>query len=189
MGQGCSFVVSGTPRPWKRPSEHWDRRTGRVVRHPDPDTKRAEREIAQLARLAWSGPPATGPVLLRVRAIFAIPPSWPERTKQAAREARVMHAIDPDLDRLINLVQDALVGICYVDDNQVCGYPDSAKRYGQPERTEITVKVLDQQADEIPPAQRRVAKRATERGLIPRAQPSLLKPLDSKRSKTKRKGG
>lgn len=158
-----------------------------VVRHPDPKTKAAEKVIAQLARIAWRGPPATGPVILRVVAIFGIPASWPERVKVAAREARVMHTIDPDLDRLINLVQDALVGIVYVDDNQVCGYPNSAKRYGSPERTEITIQVLDQQPDEIAPAQRRVVKRAEDRGLVPKTQPSLALMAESKPSKTKRK--
>ncbi len=178
--------MPGTPRPWKRPAEHVDRRRGIVVRHADPDTRAAEKVIAQLAQLAWRGPPVTGPVVLRVVAIFGIPASWPERVKAAAREARVMHTIDPDLDRLINLVQDALVGIVYVDDNQVCGYPNSAKRYGSLARTEITIQVLDQQPDEIAPAQRRVVKRAEEKGLVPRAQPTLALRPESKSSKTKR---
>lgn len=67
-----------------------------------------------------------------------------------------MHVADPDLDRLINLVQDALIGIAYVDDNQVCGYPNSAKRYGEPERTEITIEALDQTAAQVTPGQRRL---------------------------------
>lgn len=176
MARSVTFTVPGTPRPWKRPSEFVNRKTGHIRRIPDPETAAHERTIARIARLAWKGPPTEGPVILRVRAIFEIPTSWPQRVQKAAREARVMHIIDPDLDRIINLVQDALVGIVYVDDNQVCGYAQPAKRYGSPARTEVTVQLLDQQPDEIAPAQRRVRKRAVEQGLIPADVPSRLQP-------------
>lgn len=167
-----------------------NRKTGHIRRIPDPETAATEKVIAQLARLAWKEPPVTCPVLLRVRAIFPIPISWPERVKKAAREARVMHIVDPDLDRIINLVQDALVGIVYVDDNQVCGYPDPVKRYGSPARTEITIQLIDQEPDEIAPAQRRVTKRAVKAGLLPPEPPSRLQPaqLFPPNAETKRGG-
>ena len=151
-----------------RPGEHWDERRKRMVRHTDKKAKAGKDLIAQCARLAWGrAPPCVGPVLVRVVAIFSIPPSWPAKVKKAAQEGRVLHIADPDLDQLIKQVKDALVGIAYVDDNQVAGYPNPAKRYGTPERTEITIEQVEQAPDEITPGQRRVEARAIKAGLVP----------------------
>lgn len=94
-----------------------------------------------------------------------------------------MHTADPDLDQLVKLAQDALVGIAYMDDNQVCGYPNGAKRYGEPERTEITIEELDQREDEKPPNQRRLEKLIAQHGV---GHVLALKSGQLNRSKTKR---
>ncbi len=59
---------------------------------------------------------------------------------------------------------DALVRLVYVDDNQVCGLPACSKRYGFPERTEITIQPLAQAADEITPGQKRLEARIAREG-------------------------
>lgn len=160
-----TITIPGKPARWQRPIEGVDG-DGRPYRYNDKDAEKAKRRIAEEARLVFRGHrPFTGPVLLRIVAIFAIPSSWPPKLRRAATEARVMHVADPDLDQIVKLVKDALKGIAYVDDNQVCGYPNSAKRYGGPERTEITLAPVVQQEDEITPGQRRLEKRIGGRGL------------------------
>lgn len=184
MGQRVMFQVAGPPVRWQRPEQGRHPVTGRPVRFSAPEATAGKRAIAIAARAAWRGPPATGPVVLRVVAIFAIPPSWPKPVREAALRAEVMHACDPDLDQLVKLAQDALVGIAYMDDNQVCGYPNPAKRYGQPERTEITVEALDQTDAQKPPYQRRLDKLIAKHGV---AYVLALKSGELNRSKSKRR--
>lgn len=154
MGRRVSFVVPGPPVPWKRPER--DQRSGRTFTNAKAEA--GKREIVRAARQAWGeAPPATGPVALWVEFVFAIPTSWPKALRAAALEARVPHISDPDLDQLIKLVMDGLVDIAYWDDNQVCRFPrEPAKRFGGPERTEITIELLDQHSDEVTPGQRRL---------------------------------
>ena len=173
MGRVVSFAVLGRPVRWQRPKVVV--RHGRQFTINEKEHEAAKKHIAMLARLAWKGPPVTGPVILRVDCIFAIPSSWPKAVGQAAREGRVPYIQDPDYDQLVKMVMDALVAIVFVDDNQVVSTP-GGKRYGTPTRTEITIHVLDQQPDEITPAQRSVEKRAVEQGLIPVNHPSRLAP-------------
>lgn len=165
MGLRVTFSVPGKPSRWMRPGEFTDPKTGITRRTTDKAAEAGKKNIAKHAGLAWGGRlPVTGPLILRVVAIFEIPESWPPALKRAAAQARVMHVADPDLDQLVKQVKDALKGIVYVDDNQVCGYPNSAKRYGGPMRTEITIEVLDQKPDEITPGQKRLEKRIEQEG-------------------------
>lgn len=167
MGRRVAFDVPGRPSAWKRTNDFVHPQTKRIVKVTDKQQRIDQANIARLARIAWgSAPPATGPVILRVIGIFEIPTSWPQYLQRAARECRVMHIADPDLDQITKQVKDAIRGICYVDDNQVCGYPNSAKRYGEPARTEITIEVLDQRDDERTPGQRRLEARPPEHLLL-----------------------
>lgn len=205
MKRRVAFSVVEKPSRWQRPGQGVNPHTGEVMRYTDPEAKAGKERIAWAARQAFGAQrPFVGPVLVRVVAIFEIPPSWPAKLQKAAREARVMHVADPDLDQLVKQVKDALIGIAYVDDNQVCGYPNSAKRYGHPQRTEITIEALPQADDEITPGQRRLMKRIEtegwdavlappakrkrpERALPPPDRASAQKPLRGKAHKSETK--
>jgi Holliday junction resolvase RusA-like endonuclease len=180
MARVVAFTVDGRPRSWKRTAGTVIIK-GKPRRLNDPDAEANRKVIAQLARIAWRGPPVCGPVVLQVRAIFAIPTGWPPALQQEARDCNVPHVQDPDLDRIYNLVADALVGIVYWDDNQICGMAQSAKRYGSPERTEITLEVLDQSEAQKTPGQRKLeAAAATGQMIAGKARPSAAR----NRSKT-----
>ena len=145
-------------RPTRKPRPSTNPKTGRRI--ADPKAKAAQDVISKIAALHFKGNrPYIGPCVLTARFVFAIPKSWPEYIKRAARDGRVMHVSDPDLDQLVKQVKDAMSGIVYVDDNQVCGYPGTGKRYGGPERTEIEVWALDQADDEITPGQKATEQR------------------------------
>lgn len=154
-GMRVQFTVPGRPTRWERPGQG-QLPDGTTFRYTNPAAREGKRAIAFEAKRAFGlRRPFTGPVIVRVIAIFGIPKSWPPRLRSAALEAKVMHDSDPDLDQLVKQVKDALVGIAYIDDNQVCGYPNSAKRYGHPERTEIIIEELPLPDGLMTPAQAR----------------------------------
>jgi Holliday junction resolvase RusA-like endonuclease len=159
------ITVPGRPTRWMRPGQGIDGE-GNAVRYTDPKARAGKAVIAQEARLVYRATrPHLGPVVLCVVAVFAIPKSWPPALRQAAIDGKVWHTSDPDLDQLVKQVQDALVGIAYIDDNQVVGYhPNTAKRYGHPERTDIEVFPLNPVDAAKPPAQRRLEKKLGEEG-------------------------
>lgn len=47
----------------------------------------------------------------------------------------------PDLDNLTKLIGDALNGVAYADDNQICAH-DAIKQFGQSPATYITLEEL-----------------------------------------------
>jgi Holliday junction resolvase RusA-like endonuclease len=175
MGRVCTFTVPGRPRAWKRTARTAvNPRTGKIMRLNDPETEAEKKAIAQLARIAWKGEPVCGPVALSVEAVFRIPGpgSWPKALRDEALAGRVPCVADPDLDRIINLVQDALVGIVYWDDNQVVRYTDPLKRYGDPERVVVTISVYDQSEAQKTPGQRDLERAvATGQMIAGRARP------------------
>lgn len=76
------------------------------------------------------------PVSLGVCWYFLKPPS--------AKKDRVHPAYKPDADKLLRATLDALTGIAYADDCQVVDIR-AAKRYGAPERVEISVVEIKQE--------------------------------------------
>lgn len=174
-----TITVPGRPSRWMRPGQDI-LPDGRVIRFTDKAAEAGKKAVRSEVALCWRGRrPYTGPVLLRVIAIFAIPPSWPKALRQAASEGRVAHVSDPDIDQLVKQVMDALKGVVYVDDNQVCGLPAVSKRYGYPERTEIAIQPLAQAPDEITPGQKRLEARVIKEGWD-----AVLAPPKKKRSNT-----
>lgn len=155
---------------------------GQSFRYTDPKAEASKREIKWEAKRTYGlRRPHLGPVVLCVVAVFAIPVSWSPARRQAALEGKVWHTSDPDLDQLVKQVQDALVGVAYVDDNQVVGYhPNTAKRYGHPERTDIEIYPLVPEEACKPPAQRRLEAELAKGGWD-----RLLAPPATKRKRSK----
>lgn len=80
--------------------------------------------------------PITGPVRLTVWATFAPPPSW-SRRKAAAHLGR-RHTQKPDMSNIVKIIEDALNGLAYVDDCQICD-GGARKVWGPVARTVVTV--------------------------------------------------
>lgn len=157
-----ALTIPGRPQRWVRPQQDGRRGNARNARFTDPKAEAHKRAVAKLAKAVWKSDPLTGPVVLTCRFVFAIPESWPKYVKEAARAGRVMHIQDPDLDQLVKQIMDALRGVVYVDDNQVVGLHQCAKRYGFPERTEIAIQAIEQPEDAVTPGQRALEKRQEE---------------------------
>lgn len=82
-------------------------------------TVRAEKLIALMATAAGVRP-MDGPVDLEVDAEFLFPRSWSKKRIQETINAGQWHTSKPDCDNIGKIVADALNGIAYHDDSQIC---------------------------------------------------------------------
>lgn len=88
--------------------------TGQRKPHPIAAFKATARLSAQNA---YKGPPISGPVVLRL--LFLMP--RPGRLRWKSRPMpRIWHTTKPDLDNLEKAIKDALSGLVWIDDCQVC---------------------------------------------------------------------
>lgn len=118
-------------------------RTRLGVRMYDPkrvnDFKKA---VAEEARLLYRDKPLNGPLKVVVRFYRPIQASSSKRQKALKASGDVLPATKPDLDNYIKSFLDALHGIYWADDNQICQI-DARKFYGVKPRIEIEVGKID----------------------------------------------
>lgn len=92
----------------------------RVTKHGtynDPKYTQAKKAIGLSAKQIIRKPyPSGTPIGLKIDFFFEIPKSWGKTKKEAAK----WHTSRPDADNLEKTVKDALNGILYDDDSQVC---------------------------------------------------------------------
>lgn len=107
-----SFFVPGNPVPQARPRAF---KMGEHIRMYDPKTsvdwKKVVSQVAALTRNRYCG---SGP--LRMTLKFYL--KWPASKKKPL--LMPWHTKKPDADNLAKAVKDALSGICYKDDSQIC---------------------------------------------------------------------
>lgn len=111
-----AFTVDMVPRGWARA------RTGNGHYFVDAKTKAAKDRIAHAYRAqAGRHPILDGPVEVSIQAIFPPlkkMPTW--QRKLLGGETFVPKHTKPDVDNIAKLVMDALNGVAWVDDAQVC---------------------------------------------------------------------
>lgn len=78
--------------------------------------------------------PITHPVSINIEFFFEIPKSWTKKKKAAAK----WHTSKPDVDNLCKSVLDALNGIAFKDDSQVCMI-QAKKQYAQQSCVKIEI--------------------------------------------------
>jgi Holliday junction resolvase RusA-like endonuclease len=124
------FVVLMEPRGKGRP-----RFTSKGRPYTDPKTVQAERQVRFAAKQAMGAQePMQGPLALRVDAVFTHPPSWSKR-----QCAAVLKTSKPDLDNVVKLAKDAMNGVVWTDDAQVCASTET-KSYGTRAALVVTVR-------------------------------------------------
>jgi len=122
-----TVVIPRDPFAWMRAVPV---RRGRQVRMANPAEQRAvaetiRRYVADAMRAAGIREPITGPVAMS--ALFVL-----KRPASLKGSQRRWHAVKPDRDNLLKLVQDACNGLLYKDDSQICSGP-TWKLYGRPD--------------------------------------------------------
>lgn len=115
-GRGMiAFTVYGLPQA-KGSTKSWvHKSTGRVVTTSTSKGLRSwHQEVAHEAmRVKPPGPLPDGPIEVRMEFLMRKP-------KKFAKRCPAWHTTRPDLDKLERAVLDALTGILYLDDAQVC---------------------------------------------------------------------
>lgn len=155
------FSIPGNPRAKQRPRE------GQGRFFTPKETEAEEAFVHQLGRRAMAGRAVfLGPVMLEFEAVFEMPISWPPRVREMRQ---LPHVSKPDLDNIEKLLLDALNGVVFADDSQICEVR-KRKRYGDAARVDIVLRELATTADH--PAVRRATKRAAE---PPRAETKQAK--------------
>lgn len=117
-----------TPMPAPRP------RVTRNGTYNDPKYTNYKKAIGMLSKSHFSV--SDHPIAMHIIFYFAIPKSWSKQKKDNA----IWHTSRPDSDNLLKGVKDALNGIAYVDDAQVC-YVSAKKQYSF--RVGIDIEIIE----------------------------------------------
>lgn len=105
-------------------------------------TRSFEADVKATARTVMGNrPPVDGPLELRIRAVFSIPQSWPRWKREMALRGDVLHTSKPDHDNCTKAIQDALNGIVWRDDSQIC-ICETVKHYGERPAVIVTVEPI-----------------------------------------------
>ena len=115
------FPINPKPKPRARTFVD---KFGRMRATPKASRKRYENILAQMARLRYKNKPMEGP--LRVDVIFFI--VRPKKPK-----FKNFPAVRPDIDNYQKAFLDAMQGIIFLDDSQICG-GECWKKYSEKEK-------------------------------------------------------
>lgn len=143
-----TFVVPTVPVAQPRQKHRGVKlRNGRVTsvnyterEHP---VQQFKSDVRLFAATTFKRPPIAGPIILGVTFFFPRPARL---NRKKDPPGPVPHLAKPDLDNCIKSVKDALKGVTWVDDAQVCGYERPFKYYaekGGAPRVEVTVIEFD----------------------------------------------
>ena len=96
-------------------------RRGKFVQAYTPaKTASYENLVKMAASCVMTGDLIKGSVKLTALIHCAIPESWSKKKKLAANNGEIRPAVKPDIDNVIKGISDALNGIVFKDDSQIC---------------------------------------------------------------------
>jgi Holliday junction resolvase RusA-like endonuclease len=119
------FFVPGTPAPGGSKKGFYNKNLGRVIMVPDcKRTKPWMTLVSQTVAAAYDGQPMSGPIKLSMQFMILRPKFHYGSGKNACQIkpslARSWPTVKPDLTKLERSTEDALTGILWRDDCQVC---------------------------------------------------------------------
>lgn len=118
-----TFQIDGDPIPWKRPGRN--NRTGAIY-----DQQKLQKEqFRWRVRDKYKGKPITTPVEVRFSFYFPVPKGATPPRRRDMLNGILHHMKRPDVDNLSKFYLDAMTGVVYEDDGQVCKM-DVEKLYG-----------------------------------------------------------
>lgn len=131
------LIIPGPPVAWRRPRV--SSRGERPVLFEDSKIRSEKAVVQHHAQQLLNGTdPMSGPVQVMIIAEFACPKS--QHRKRTPRERRWKDN-GPDVDNLAKFYLDALTGIAFLDDRQVCSLmvTKHTAAQGKPPRTIIHI--------------------------------------------------
>jgi Holliday junction resolvase RusA-like endonuclease len=135
------FTVPGPPVATARAGRHFNPKTGKA--HSFTPKKTAS--FQNLVKLSFCSAypnfiPTAAPVAMTLAIYMPIPQSMTKklRTIAEADENALPHIKKPDGKNIRWGLEDALEGLCFVNDSQVCAYSDR-KTYSMRPRVEVSI--------------------------------------------------
>jgi Holliday junction resolvase RusA-like endonuclease len=107
-----TICIKGDPYSWAAP-----RVTGRVTYNPK---SRQKRDYIWQVRSQYREKALEGAISVDLRFFMPIPSSWSIKRKNRALNEEIKHTSKPDIDNMTKAALDALKGIVFKDDNQIC---------------------------------------------------------------------
>lgn len=134
------FTVPGPPKGKQRP------RVCRINGQSVAYTPRQTIEYEKLVRASYTGVSKMFfdkniPLEISIIALFSVPQSISKRLKNSMLKGDILPTKKPDSDNIIKIILDALNGICYHDDSQICRIYFE-KKYSEIPKVEITIKEI-----------------------------------------------
>ena len=127
-----TFTVPGKPKGKTRPRFA---RGGKNT-YTDRATKEYEEAVAEAF---WQAGGTMGNYgAMKIRAYYLIPQRTRKDILLGMQEERIRPAKKPDLDNVLKIIMDALIGVAYEDDNQIVQV-FIEKIYGDEPRVEVTL--------------------------------------------------
>lgn len=137
------FTVYGNPKGKGRPRFA---RTGNAVRTYTPAETTNYENFVKLSYLAENkGIKLEGALKAEIKGYFPIPKATNKRQTAAMLENHIHHTKKIDCDNLAKTILDALNGIAYTDDRQIC-ILSVEKLYSNDSRVEVIITELDEQS-------------------------------------------
>ncbi len=141
MITNIAFTVPGEPGAKQRP-----RATtvgGHARMYTPQQTVRYESVVTMCAGQAMrAAPPMAGPIAVEIEAIHTVPASWSKKRKEAALQGLEWPSgVRKDWDNIGKIVCDAMNGVVWADDRQVCD-GRVIKRYGATPAVHVRVAAM-----------------------------------------------
>jgi Holliday junction resolvase RusA-like endonuclease len=142
MSNVVKFKVPGTPVGKGRPRV--STRGGKFARMYTPEkTASYENLVALAAQEAMVGRNLIdGPVDVELVILLPVPASWPKKKQAAALQGQVYPTKKPDIDNVEKAIFDAINGVVWHDDVQVCDV-SKRKRYAEVPGVHVVVKPIE----------------------------------------------
>jgi Holliday junction resolvase RusA-like endonuclease len=122
------FTVDGEPVAKARPK--FVIAKGFPIAYTPEKTRIAEKTIRDTAVMFYRCVPTTKPVEVNLVFHKSVPKSWSKKKQQEALDGLILPQMKPDIDNYIKTVFDALNGVVWVDDSQVCSV-NAKKKYSE----------------------------------------------------------
>ena len=147
MNSPISFTIPGKPVPWGR-ARIGGGRAGKPKLFNPMKPEVWKKQAQPFINAAFAGKePCRGPTAVHVDFHFKHPKSWPRERKE--RTLYVTNKNLGDLDRLLNLLYDALGGVAYHDDSQVAIGSQGKYYTFDEERLEVRVSPIEDGGGEV----------------------------------------
>lgn len=106
-------------------------------------TRNAMAFVRLLAMSVMQGrPPLDGPVRIDATLVYAMPERFSKVMRRNALEGHVLPTVKPDASNWLKLIEDALNGVVFVDDKDVCDV-SIRKVYGEVAQQVVEIALID----------------------------------------------